>query len=131
MCNDFIVQLTMDVYGDVGPVYHAGFRVQRGSGIGSFLGGLFRIVKPLIMRGAKTVGKEVLKTGASILSDIATKNKDDKIENIVNKRVTETVNKNMTGSGIKRSVKRKRIQSSTRSRARKNKRTKTDIFDQS
>jgi len=45
--------------GEVGPVYRASFRVQRGNGIGSFRG-LFRFVKPLYSE-AKAVGKEALK----------------------------------------------------------------------
>jgi len=47
--------------GEVGPVYRASFRVQRGNGIGSFFMGLFRFVKPLLYSGAKAVGKEALK----------------------------------------------------------------------
>jgi len=47
--------------GEVGPVYRANFRVQRGNGIGSFFRGLFRCVKPLLNSGAKAVGKEALK----------------------------------------------------------------------
>jgi hypothetical protein len=46
--------------GEVGPVYRASFRVQRGNGIGSFRGP-FRFVKPLLYSGVKAVGKEALK----------------------------------------------------------------------
>ena len=51
---------------EIGPVYRASFRVQRGKGIGSFFRELFRFVKPLLYSGAKAVGKEALKTGYSI-----------------------------------------------------------------
>ena len=48
---------------------------QRGSGIGSFLGGLFRSILPLFTRGAKAVGKEAWRTGINVLSDVALNNK--------------------------------------------------------
>jgi hypothetical protein len=44
--------------------------VQCGHGIGIFLAGLFRAVKPLALRGAKSVVREALNTGAQILADI-------------------------------------------------------------
>ena len=47
--------------GEIGPVYRATLRMQRGNGIGSFFRGLFRFVKPLLFSGAKAVGKEALK----------------------------------------------------------------------
>jgi len=47
--------------GEIGSVYRASFRVQRGNGIGSFFRGLFRFVKPLLYSGAWAVGKEALK----------------------------------------------------------------------
>jgi hypothetical protein len=52
--------------GGFGPVY----RVQIGHGIGPFFKGLFRFFKALLFSGAKTVGKEALKTAANILRDI-------------------------------------------------------------
>ena len=56
----------------MGPVYRASFRVQRGNGIGSFFRGLFRFVKPLYS-GAKAIGKEALKTGSNIITDMLNK----------------------------------------------------------
>ena len=44
---------------------------QRGSGIGSFFGGLFRSILPIFTRGAKAVSKEAWRTGINILSDFA------------------------------------------------------------
>jgi len=46
---------------EIGPVYRASSRVQRGNGIGSFFRGLFRFVKFLFYSGAKAVGKKALK----------------------------------------------------------------------
>jgi len=59
--------------GDIGPVYRASFRMQRGNGIGSFFRGLFRFVKPLLYYVAKAVGKEGLKTVSNIITDILNK----------------------------------------------------------
>lgn len=48
-----------------GPIY------QRGNGIGSFLSGLFRVVMPLVKKGALAVGDEALKSGLNFVKDIA------------------------------------------------------------
>lgn len=53
----------------VGIIYR-GVPHQRGHGIGSFLGGLFRSVFPLLSSGAKAVGKEALSAGVGLLSDM-------------------------------------------------------------
>jgi hypothetical protein len=44
-------------------------RLQKGNGIGSFLGGLFRKVLPYIKNGASALGNELLNTGVSLLRD--------------------------------------------------------------
>jgi len=54
----------------VGRVYRASFRVQSGYSIGSFFMELLRCVKPLLYSGAKAVGKEALKTGSNIITDM-------------------------------------------------------------
>lgn len=53
----------------MGRVY-VGAPYQQGAGIGSFLGGVFRYVLPLLKRSAKAVGKEALQTGVNIMSDV-------------------------------------------------------------
>lgn len=53
----------------IGRIY-AGAPFQRGAGIGSFLGGVFRYVLPLLKRSATAVGKEMLQTGLNIASDV-------------------------------------------------------------
>lgn len=60
--------------GGVGRIY-VGAPYQRGSGIGSFLGGIFRYVLPLIKRSAKAVGKEALNAGLNIAADVGENNK--------------------------------------------------------
>lgn len=58
-----------DLHSGVGRVY-IGKTFQRGAGVGSFLGGVFRYVLPLLKRGALTVGREALNTGLNIATDI-------------------------------------------------------------
>lgn len=126
----------------VGPIYRASYRVQRGSGIGSYLGGLFRIIRPLFVKGIQTVGRETMKTAANVLTDISLKKPDEKIGNIIKRRVSETVDRNMQGGGLlkrkrilatnllKRKKNRKKLQSSVRRRRVKAVlREKRDIFD--
>jgi hypothetical protein len=101
--------------GEIGPVYKASFRVQRGHGIGSFFKGLFRFVKPLLYSGVKAVGKEALKTGSNILTDLLNKVPDQQVGQILKSRFDEAKDnlehkiKKMTGSGLclKESVSRK------------------------
>jgi hypothetical protein len=47
------------------PVF-AGRRYQRGHGLGSIFGGLFKAAMPLLKKGAKTLEREALKTGLNI-----------------------------------------------------------------
>ena len=50
--------------------FFAGSCNQRGRGVGSWLGGLFRGILPYLKRGAKAVGKEALRTGMHVWEDI-------------------------------------------------------------
>ena len=52
----------------------AGSTYQRGSGIGSFLRSIFRGILPYIVKGAKAVGKEAVRTGLNVLDDVANHN---------------------------------------------------------
>jgi hypothetical protein len=53
------------------PVY-VGTRYQRGHGLGSIFGSLFKSAVPLLKRGAKTLGREALKTGLNLASAVFT-----------------------------------------------------------
>uniref|UniRef100_A0A1Y1LXK6 Uncharacterized protein n=1 Tax=Photinus pyralis TaxID=7054 RepID=A0A1Y1LXK6_PHOPY len=53
----------------IGTIYR-GSPYQRGHGIGSWLGGVFRSILPLFKSGMRAVGKEALRTGANVLGDI-------------------------------------------------------------
>ena len=56
--------------GDGMPVFIGGLH-QRGRGLGNILGGLARMVVPILKRGGKTLLKEGVRTGMNILSDVA------------------------------------------------------------
>lgn len=59
--------------GGIGRVY-VGAANQRGSGIGSFLRGVFRYVLPYVRKGASVVGKEALRAGMNIVNDVTENN---------------------------------------------------------
>ncbi|KAG8234980.1 hypothetical protein J437_LFUL013860 [Ladona fulva] len=68
--NDPYLRYYLDQTGSgIGSVYR-GVNFQKGSGIGSFLGGLFRSVLPLFKSGARVIGKEALMMGSNVLGDI-------------------------------------------------------------
>ena len=73
-CCDASRQMYEDYYaqqsGSGLPIFVGG-RGQRGHGIGSVLSGLFRSAVPFLKRGMKFLGKQALKTGAEIASDVA------------------------------------------------------------
>ena len=50
---------------------YAGSTHQRGSGIGSFIGAIFRKIVPYLSSGAKVVGKEAVRAGLNVLDYIA------------------------------------------------------------
>jgi len=118
--------------GEIGPIYRASFRLQRGNGIGSFFRGLFRFVKPLLYSGAKAVGKEALKTGSHIITDFLNKEPEQPVGDIFKNRFGEAKNnlqekiKNMTGSGLGLKRKRKLKKAQSQSKRRKVK----DIFSE-
>lgn len=62
---------------------------QKGYGIGSFLGGLFRAAYPILKKGM-TAGSQCLKSGTDILSDIAS-NQDPQV--VIKKHGKEAIHK--------------------------------------
>lgn len=146
--NDVYTEYYLNQAGSgFGNVY-AGGVYQKGHGIGSFLGGLFRCVFPILKSGSAVLGSELLKSGANVMSDIS-RNEDPEV--VIRKRGKETINNlsrivgdKMFGCGYSAAPKRKRGQSANSSqrvkkskvskkppktqRKRKN-RTKDDIFD--
>lgn len=77
---------------------YVGSPYQRGHGIGKFLGGLFRKAIPLLTRGTKAVGREALRTGLNVLTDVA---QSVPLKESVRKRVKES------GGNLKRKVEEK------------------------
>lgn len=105
-----------------GSVY-SGNVYQRGHGIGSFLGGLFRCVFPLLKSGTAKIGNELLKTGANIVSDIA---RNEDFDTVIKRRGKETIEnlgrmagEKMFGRGYNANATRKRKQSQTKARGGK------------
>lgn len=104
-----------------GKLFQQGYG-QRGRGIGSILGGLFKRALPFLSSASKTIGKAALKTGANVLADTV-EGRD--FGNSLRNRMRETSGElkrnaanqvlralnNQTGSGTKR--KRKRPRSKT------------------
>jgi hypothetical protein len=121
-------------YGTIysGPIY------MTGHGIGSHLARIFRTVLPFIRSGAKSVGKEMLKTGSRIIRDVAEDNIP--ISDSIKTRSKETINRVLSGKGYKRKMNietdhlpAKRIKSSNKNRKKKNKKLRKnrerDLFD--
>lgn len=50
--------------------YYKGTVLQRGYGFGGFFAKLFRSAMPFLISGAKTVGKEALRTGTMVANDV-------------------------------------------------------------
>lgn len=92
----------------VGVIYK-GTPYQRGHGIGSFLGGLFRSVLPLLSSGAKAVGKQMLNTGVGLLTDMVNaqpmkesfKNRFKEASGNLKRKADEKIDSLMSGSGYK------------------------------
>ena len=94
-----------------------GARIQRGSGLGNILSGLFRRAMPFLWKGAKFAGKTALKTGIDVAKDVIdgqdiksavkarTRQVGNRLANQLVERVTSAV-KPQTGRGRKKTYKR-------------------------
>jgi hypothetical protein len=102
------------VGGEIGPIYRAWYRIQKGRGIGSFLAGLWRFAKPLLFSGLKSVGKEAASAGAAALADLGTRPVKEVLSSRIDevgrnlKRKAEEKLKTMAAGGL-RVVKRPRL----------------------
>lgn len=97
-----------------------GATTQRGHGIGSLLGGLVKGALPLLASGAKTFGKELLRTGVDVAGDVlgekdfkssAVKNFKEAGSNLLGK-----LSHTLSASAPKRASKRKRAQRGTKAK---------------
>ena len=90
------------------------------------------MVRPMLWSGAKTVGRETLRTGGKILSDIADKSNGTPDGDIVSKHARDLIAK-LKGRGRKRKTspkKPKRAASAKKPKLATLKRTYRDIFAQ-
>ncbi len=91
-----------------GLAYFAGSHGQRGHGLGSVLGGLFRSVMPFFGSNImKTLGHEAVRAGSGIISDIVSGHMDP-MESLRKRgqetghRLVDRLSGRMEGNGIKR-----------------------------
>lgn len=91
-------------------VVYKGSPYQRGHGIGSFLGGLFRTITPLLRSGAKTMGKEAIKSSLHVLKDVINSVPPEQaisagvkeFTSNLKRKADEKIDRVMQGSGYKR-----------------------------
>ena len=112
------------------PVY-AGTHYQRGHGLGSIIGSLFKSAVPLLKRGAKTLGHEALKTGLNLALDVM---EGQNVKQAAKSRLKSTrqnlLQKAIIGVGppCERSIKRTAKRKKPRCRQTKLRNTSKDIF---
>ena len=118
-CCDASSKMYMDHYAQSGrggiPIF-VGYPGQRGHGLGSILSGFFRSALPIIKRGLGIFGREALRTGAKIATDVADgRNLGESAKQRISERINEIVPGvfSQSGSGYRlRRRKRKRSASS-------------------
>lgn len=105
-----------------------GATVQRGHGIGGFFSSLLKGALPMIKAGAKTLGKQLLKTGMDITSDVIEgKNFKDSAKDRFSESGQQMVKRisSMMGNGKRKRKTSCQITSNKRRRTK----AKVDIFD--
>jgi hypothetical protein len=112
------------------PVF-AGRSHQRGHELGSIFGGLFKAAMPLLKKGAKTLGREALKTGLNIAGDVV---QGRNIKQAAESRLKST-GQNLLQKAMdtaeppgQRAVKEPAERKKTRRRQTKQRNTSNDIF---
>ena len=87
------------------------------------------MVRPVLWSGAKTVGRETLRTGGDNLTDIARSSCDEKPRDIISRRLNETA-ENLIGKLRGRGRKRKAggVAKRRQKGGKKPRLTKRDIF---
>lgn len=78
------------------PAY-VGVPYQRGQGIGSFFKGLFRAIWPTVKKVAPHVGKELLRTGSEVISDVV--RRDEPVGPTVKKRGRQALGRSLSALG--------------------------------
>ena len=136
MKKQFCCSHSQDLYNDYyvrqsgsGVGAFTGSRVQRGHGIGSIFGSLFRSAAPLLKRGLAYVGRQALKTGAQIASDMVDgKSFGESAKEHLRERIKDAAQDvlGQTGSGKRR---RRIVRRVTKKKQYRRKRAKLDILD--
>ena len=107
-----------------------GASIQRGYGLGGILGGLFRAATPLLKKGAKAVGRRVLRTGLDIAGDALS---GRSIKDSAKHRLMQAGKELVSGGGgrkpARRTIKRKAARRRVISTKAKRQRRSPDIFD--
>ncbi|KAG8229766.1 hypothetical protein J437_LFUL005847 [Ladona fulva] len=130
----YVVYYKKQSGGELGPVYSASYRFQRGRGLSNFFSSIWHFVRPLF----QTLGKEAANADVGILSDIGKKPVKDILSTRLNeagenlKRKAEEKIKHMSGDGLRvrnKGIKRKHtvIKHHLGKRKRRGKRS-ADIF---
>lgn len=113
--------------------YYQGVSFQKGYGLGSWFRRIFRTALPFLVKGGQSVGKEVLRTGTRVMSDVlagenvkeSTKKRTKEAgKNIARKAVDKL--QSMVGNG---KYKRKRKTQKRIISSKKRKVVGRDIFD--
>ena len=119
----------------------AGNRTQAGHGLGNILGGLARMVIPIIRKGGKSVLKEGIRAGVDVLGDISQgeniksslkRRAQESGSRIVNKAARTILKSSPPGQPNRKPIKAKPIARGRQSKPkqpRKRITTKRDIFD--
>jgi hypothetical protein len=108
-----------------------GGRFQRGHGMGSIFGGLFKAAMPLLKSGAKTLGRETLKTGLNIAGDVVQgKNLKQAAKTRLKTTGQRMLQRALAQSGPpgERTIKRNARQKKNRRRQTRQRNTSRDIF---
>lgn len=95
---------------------YRGAPYQRGHGVGSFLGGLFRTIAPILRSGAATIGREALRSGVGFLGDVAVGSADPRqaagtrfrdFSGALKRKADEKLDRVLRGGGIRKYKKRR------------------------
>lgn len=111
--------------------YFQGTRMQRGYGIGSLFGKLFRFAMPLLKRGTKHVGQALARTGLNIAADAVQGGDIKDSARLHLKNVGRSLAEDAAGyikSQVGQGRKRKRLNHRPRHKAPSLKRARHDIF---
>jgi hypothetical protein len=117
--NDIVQYYVNQAGSGIGSIY-SGPLYQKGYGIGSFLGGLFRACIPFVKSRGVAVGKQLLKSGFEVIGDLQ---KNETLKDSLRKRKTDIYGKVadaiITGNGYLKRQKLNFNQSSFKNRPSK------------